>query len=133
MSTVSTLNQSVSEYTHTIDGHAETSAKHFDVINPATGAAFASAPDASPEQLDKAVSAAQLAYDSWRRISFAERRTLIEKFSALLEARADEIAEILTREQGKPLSDAKGEVLYSAQRNQSLMPIRAAIRNNSLK
>ena len=114
MSTVSTLNQSGSEYTHTIDGHAETSANHFDVINPATGAVFASAPDASPEQLDKAVSAAQRAYDLWQRISFAERRALIEKFSALLEARADEIAEILTREQGKPLSDAKGEVLYSA-------------------
>ena len=61
MSTVSTLNQSRSEYTHTIDDHAETSAKHFDVINPATGAVFASAPDASPEQLDNAVSAAQRA------------------------------------------------------------------------
>jgi acyl-CoA reductase-like NAD-dependent aldehyde dehydrogenase len=114
MLTVSTVNQSVSEYTHTIDGHAETSARYFEVINPATGAAFASAPDASPEQLDKAVSAAQRAYDSWRRMSFAERRMLIEKFSESLEAHADEIAEILTREQGKPLSDAKGEVLYSA-------------------
>jgi acyl-CoA reductase-like NAD-dependent aldehyde dehydrogenase len=114
MSTVSTVNQSVSEYTHTIDGQAETSVRLFEVINPATGAAFASAPDASPEQLDKAVSAAQRAYDSWRRTSFAERRALIEKFSASLESHADEIADILTREQGKPLSDAKGEVLYSA-------------------
>jgi acyl-CoA reductase-like NAD-dependent aldehyde dehydrogenase len=51
MSTVSTVNQSVSEYTHTIDGQAETSVRLFEVINPATGAAFASAPDASPEQL----------------------------------------------------------------------------------
>jgi acyl-CoA reductase-like NAD-dependent aldehyde dehydrogenase len=114
MSTVSTVNQSVSEYTHTIDGQAETSATHFDVINPATGAVFASAPDASPEQLDRAVSAAQRAYGSWQRISFAERRVIIEKFSESLAAHADEIAEILTREQGKPLSDAKGEVLYSA-------------------
>jgi len=114
MVTVSTLNQSTSEYTHTIDGHAETSAKHFDVINPATGVVFASAPDASPEQLDNAVSAAQRVYHSWQRISFAERRTLIEKFSEALESHADQIAEILTREQGKPLSDAKGEVLYSA-------------------
>ena len=55
MSTLSILNQSASEYTHTLDGHAETSAKHFDVINPATGAVFASAPDASPEQLDNAI------------------------------------------------------------------------------
>lgn len=114
MSTVSTVNQSISEYTHTIEGRGESSAGHFEVINPATGAAFASAPDASPEQLDKAVSAAQRAYDSWRRTSFAERRALIEKFSESLAAHADGIAETLTREQGKPLSDAKGEVLYAA-------------------
>ena len=110
----STLKQSASEYTHTIDGRAETSAKYFEVINPATGLPFALAPDASAEQLDQAVTAAQRAYNSWRNLTFDERRVSIEKFSESIVERADEIAKILTREQGKPLSDAKGEVLYAA-------------------
>jgi len=61
----SILKSGASQYTHTIDGRAETSATFFNVINPATGAAFDSAPDASPEQLNEAVSAAQRAYILW--------------------------------------------------------------------
>jgi acyl-CoA reductase-like NAD-dependent aldehyde dehydrogenase len=109
-----TNNRSALEYTHTIDGHAETSPIYFDVINPATGSVFTSAPDASPEQLDQAVAAAQRAYSSWHRLSFAERQTFIERLSQSIESHVDEIAEILTREQGKPLGDAKWEISYTA-------------------
>ena len=114
MMTVSTSNQAASSYTHTIDGQAETSDKYFEVINPATGAPFALAPDASAGQIDQAVVAAQRAYNSWRNLTFDERRLSIEKFSQAMVEHADEIAEILTREQGKPLSDAKWEVLETA-------------------
>lgn len=114
MVTDSALKQGASEYTHTINGHAETSARYFEVINPATASPFALAPDASPEQLDQAITAAQRAYNSWRYLSFEERRESIEKFSELIAEHADEIARILTREQGKPLANAKWEILYAA-------------------
>jgi acyl-CoA reductase-like NAD-dependent aldehyde dehydrogenase len=110
----STLKSGAWQYTHTIDGRAETSATFFDVINPATGAAFDSAPNASPEQLNEAVSAAQRAYSSWQRLSFAERSALIGEFSESIKSHADEIAKVLTREQGKPLPQAKGEVMDAA-------------------
>ena len=114
MATLSASKHGASEYTHTINGHADTSSRYFDVINPATASPFALAPDASPDQLDQAVKAAQRAYNSWRNLTFDERRVFIEKFSESLEAHASQIAEILTREQGKPLSDAKWEVLETA-------------------
>lgn len=116
----STLKSGASQYTHTIDGRAETSATFFDVINPATGTAFDMAPNASPEQLDEAVSAAQRAYSSWQRLSFAERSVLIGEFSESIESHADEIAQVLTREQGKPLSQAKGEVMDAAHKLKAL-------------
>ena len=114
MVTVSTSKQGESEYTHTIDGHAETSDRYFEVINPAIDFPFALAPDASPEQLNQAVIAAQRAYNSWRNLSFDERRRIIEKFSQSIVEHVDEIAKILTREQGKPLPNAKWEVLETA-------------------
>jgi acyl-CoA reductase-like NAD-dependent aldehyde dehydrogenase len=97
-------------YTHTIDGRAETSDKSFDVINPATGAPFAQAPDASREQLDRAVAAARAAFPAWAAKSFAERRAAIAAFAHGLAARIDEIGPVLTREQGKPVGQAKWEI-----------------------
>jgi acyl-CoA reductase-like NAD-dependent aldehyde dehydrogenase len=110
MPTVSTSRLGGSKYTHTIDGQSETSDKFFEVINPATGNPFALAPDASYQQLDQAVVAAQRAYTAWRRLSFEDRREQLENFADGIQKHADEIAEILTREQGKPLSKAKGEI-----------------------
>ncbi len=60
--TTSTEKNRLSEYTHTINGKGETSVKCFEVINPAIGAVLTLAPNASPEQLDNAVTAAQRAY-----------------------------------------------------------------------
>ena len=80
MGILSKSNQGTSEYTHTIDGHAETSASYFEVINPATGSPFALAPDASTEELDQAVMASQRAYNSWRNLSFDESAYSLESF-----------------------------------------------------
>ena len=61
-------------FTHTINGRGETSEATFDVINPATGRAFAQCPDATGIQLDAAVIAARQAFYTWRELSFEERR-----------------------------------------------------------
>lgn len=97
-------------FTHTIDGKAETSAASFAVINPATAQPFARCPDASREQLDRAVAAARKAFGPWSRKSFAERREAVAAFAHGLAKRIDEIAPVLTREQGKPLGQAKWEI-----------------------
>ncbi len=97
-------------FTHTIDGKAETSKASFDVINPATAQPFAKCPDASREQLDRAVAAARTAFGPWKRKSFAERRRAITDFAHGLAARIDEIGPVLTQEQGKPLGQAKWEI-----------------------
>lgn len=101
-------------FTHTIDGKAATSEKSFDVINPAAGRPFATCPQASREQLDLAVTAARRAFGPWSRLSFAERAKAISDFAHDLAARVDEIGPVLTREQGKPLGQAKWEIGASA-------------------
>src|ERR1700761_7227572 len=97
-------------FTHTIDGKSESSDGSFDVVNPATAQPFAKCPDASREQLDRAVAAARRAFDPWRKLSFADRRKAIADFAHGLAARIDEIGPVLTREQGKPLGQAKWEI-----------------------
>jgi len=97
-------------FTHTIDGKAVGSEKTFDVINPATGKPFARCPEASRVELEQAVNAARLAFPAWSRLSFAERAVAIAAFAKGLAARIEEIAPLLTREQGKPLGQARWEI-----------------------
>ncbi len=80
------------------------------VIDPALGEAFAECPNASPAQLDEAVAAAQRAFAQWQHSSCEERRTLLEAIAARIEQNAPELAEIIVREQGKPLALAHMEV-----------------------
>lgn len=95
---------------HTIDGRGEGSPTSFDVVNPATGEAFAQCPDATREQLDRAVAAARRAFGAWKNTSPEQRRDALRAFGAAVRARLDEIAALLTREQGKPLQRAKEEI-----------------------
>lgn len=67
--------------------------------------------ESSREDLDRAVAAAKAAFRSWRKLSGAERGDLLFKAAAILERRADEVAETMTREMGKTLPEAKGETL----------------------
>jgi acyl-CoA reductase-like NAD-dependent aldehyde dehydrogenase len=97
----------------TIGGEAVAGAAAIDVVNPATGEVFASAPDASPDQLDAAVQAAARAFDTWRLDEDVRRSALRECADALLAA-ADEIAPVLTAEQGKILSESRREFLGGA-------------------
>ena len=80
------------------------------VIDPALGEAFAECPNASPAQLDEAVAAAGRAFALWQHSSCEERRALLEAIAARIEQNAPELAEIIVREQGKPLALAHVEV-----------------------
>lgn len=96
--------------THTIDGRGEKSANSFDVINPATDSPFARCPDASKEQLDLAVASARRAFNDWGKLTFANRRKYLHKFADRVQDYAQELATVITREQGKPLSNAVREM-----------------------
>ena len=69
-------------FAHTIDGRAVDSDTAFDVINPATGEAFAQAPDASKAQLDQAVQAARRAFADWSTHSFDARGLALSFFAS---------------------------------------------------
>jgi acyl-CoA reductase-like NAD-dependent aldehyde dehydrogenase len=99
---------------HLIDGRAAASNSFFEVVDPATGQAFALCPDASQAQLDAAVAAARRAFPSWAALGFDRRRELIFQFADRIAAAADELAPLLTREHGKPLEQARMELSVSA-------------------
>ena len=84
------------------------------VDNPATGEVIASVPRFGAAEAEKAVSAAHAAFGPWSKKTAKERSALLRKWFDLLMANKDDIALIMTSEQGKPLAEAKGEVEYAA-------------------
>ncbi|GGB95680.1 aldehyde dehydrogenase [Oxalicibacterium flavum] len=84
------------------------------VVNPAFGTAFTSVPHAAPEHLEGAVAAAQDAFAQWRALPWAERQSRIEALADRMAQAREELAELMTLEQGKPRhSAAIGEVDYA--------------------
>src|SRR5262249_39458052 len=97
------------------DGELVAGRRHFDVINPATGEPFARCPDATRDDVDRAMSAATRAFATgWSRDEALRRRTLAHMSEALA-AQADSIGRLVCLEQGKPLAQAVGEVKGAAQ------------------
>lgn len=90
-------------YYLTIAGKLVTSADTFEVFNPATGEVLAHAPAASAAQLDEAIAAAKTAFNSWSQLSYDQRQTYLEAYADALQSHRDELARLLTMEQGKPL------------------------------
>ncbi|UUQ65361.1 aldehyde dehydrogenase family protein [Pseudomonas fuscovaginae UPB0736] len=86
----------------------------FDVINPATGAAFAQCPAGSLRQLDQAVEAAQAAFKSWRHSTHPDRCERLLAIAVDIEREADSLARLIVLEQGKPLELAFSEVMGAA-------------------
>jgi len=84
------------------------------LLNPATGAGQADLPLATTADLDRALAAAERGFADWRRVAPDARAAILIKAAALIRERADHIARVATMEQGKPLAEAKGEVLASA-------------------
>ncbi|WP_367353903.1 NAD-dependent succinate-semialdehyde dehydrogenase [Agrobacterium pusense] len=93
---------------------AAASGKAVDVIDPATQAVIGSVPDMGGGETRAAVEAADAAFGPWRKETHAERAALLEKWFALMIEHMDDLALILTTEQGKPLEEAKGEIRYGA-------------------
>ncbi|MEU9004637.1 aldehyde dehydrogenase family protein [Streptomyces sp. NPDC048551] len=98
-------------FTMTIAGGAVAGASAYDVLDPADGTVGGRAPVCSPEQLDQAVAAARAALPDWSATPFEERRKLVLAVADAVEAHLEPLKRLLTREQGKTLDDAAGEIL----------------------
>lgn len=92
-----------------------TSAGTRPLVDPASGETIGALPVASPAEIDAAAQAAAAGFEAWRRRLPVERHALITRATALLRDRAGAIAAVLTREQGKPLTEAEREVRLSAE------------------
>ncbi len=89
-------------------------AKTFPVHNPATGELLAQVPDMGAAETRRAIEAAKQVWPEWRRKSAKERASLLRKWYELIMANVDDLAWIMTAEQGKPLGESKGEIAYAA-------------------
>lgn len=98
----------------TIGGAREETTGGLPVENPATGTVYAEAPDCAASQLDAAVMAARGAQPRWAALTEDERRSRLLECGTLLGAAAEEIARLLSAEQGKPVRAARAEVDLSA-------------------
>ncbi len=96
-----------------INGKLVKGAGTLDVINPATGRTLATAPRANRAQLDEAVAAARAAFPDWSATPLRQRAALLVKRAEALEAEQDQVARLLTQEQGKPLPQALDEIARS--------------------
>ncbi len=94
----------MSDYGLIIDGKRVATKDTFAVINPATEKLLAQCPRATREQLDLAVKAAARAFQSWSRVPDAERAAACGRIAAAITKNAEELARLLTQEQGKPLN-----------------------------
>lgn len=85
-----------------------------DVTNPATGELVARVPTLSAEEVEEAIVHADAAFKPWAKRPAKERSAILRKWFDLMVEHADDLAVILTSEQGKPLNEARGEILYAA-------------------
>ncbi|MFZ1418675.1 MAG: NADP-dependent succinate-semialdehyde dehydrogenase [Burkholderiaceae bacterium] len=85
-----------------------------EVTNPATGEVIGHVPKLGQAEAAKAIADANAAWPAWRKKTAKERATILKKWFDLMIANADDLALIMTSEQGKPLAEAKGEIMYSA-------------------
>jgi succinate-semialdehyde dehydrogenase/glutarate-semialdehyde dehydrogenase len=85
------------------------------VLNPATNQTIGTLPHASTEDLQNALNAAQRAFESWKKTSPMERSKVLRKVAELARERAQDIGRNITLDQGKPLAEAVGEVVFCAE------------------
>jgi acyl-CoA reductase-like NAD-dependent aldehyde dehydrogenase len=84
--------------------------RNLQVINPATATVFTTVTDSGAGDLDRAARAAHTAAVSWRAVPLAERQAHLLRFVAVIREHIDELAQLLTLEQGKPVAKARGEI-----------------------
>lgn len=84
------------------------------VTNPATGETLARVPAMGRAEAERAVAAAAVAFKSWKKKTAKERAALLRRWFDLIQANQEDLAVLLTAEQGKPLAEARGEIAYGA-------------------
>ena len=85
-----------------------------DVSNPASGALLGTVPDFGAEETNAAIDAAKAAFPIWAKKTAKQRAQILRRMYELMLEHQDDLARILTAEQGKPLAEAKGEIIYAA-------------------
>lgn len=97
-----------------LDGKWVDADSRFPVTNPANGLLIAEVPNQGPKEAELAIAAAAKAFPDWAAKTGKERAQLMRKWFDLIVASADDLAKLMTAEQGKPVPEAKGEVMYGA-------------------
>ncbi len=87
--------------------------KTFKVLNPANGSVITNVADCTPTETEMAIKAAHKAFPLWKNKTAKERGALMRKWFDLVMANADDLALLMTAEQGKPLTEAKGDCNHS--------------------
>ncbi|KAA0683279.1 NADP-dependent succinate-semialdehyde dehydrogenase [Roseomonas genomospecies 6] len=90
------------------------SGKTVEVTNPADGSVLGSVPMMGAEETRRAIAAAERAWPAWRALTAKERAKILRTWFDLMMANQEDLARIMTAEQGKPLAEARGEVAYAA-------------------
>ncbi len=101
-------------YGHLIGGEWRVGPTTFSVVNPATGEEISKATGGNPKDVDDAVTAAAEAFPRWAGTSVRERAAVLHRAAALMRERLEDMAILLTREQGKPLRDSRKELAATA-------------------
>ncbi len=97
-----------------VNGEWVAGASRFDVNDPATGLKLADVARLGATETEAAIAAANAAWPAWRAKTAKERAAILQKWNTLLIQHAEDLGRIMTAEQGKPLPEAKGEVVYGA-------------------
>lgn len=97
-----------------IGGQERKGKKTFDVINPATGEAIIAVADLSLKEVESSIDVATEAWESWKDLEASIRGDILKKWYDLVLKHAKELAEIMTLESGKPLTESKAEVIYGS-------------------
>jgi succinate-semialdehyde dehydrogenase/glutarate-semialdehyde dehydrogenase len=97
-----------------IDGAWFSAAATFPVADPASGEILAQVPEIGAAETRRAIEAANAAWPAWRNQTAKQRAAILRRWFDLILANADDLALLMTREQGKPLAEARGEIAYGA-------------------
>lgn len=97
-----------------IDGRWQSADDHYAVLNPASGQILADVARATDQHAQIAIDAAEQALADWRQRTAEERSVILRRLADLMRAHVEDLAHLMTAEQGKPLAEARGEVAYAA-------------------
>jgi succinate-semialdehyde dehydrogenase/glutarate-semialdehyde dehydrogenase len=90
------------------------SAGRFDVRNPADGGKLAEVANCAAPDAERAIAAASRAWPAWRSLTAKDRAAILKRWNDLILSNADDLARLMTAEQGKPLAESRGEITYGA-------------------